>query len=78
MFIKKLWKRWVVGFDQKVLGDAIEKVAQEHNAPPDFKHFAMGMHKVMDPNYGPEDLTIEEADALHKWLVKRGHIKDEP
>jgi hypothetical protein len=52
------------------LGEAINEVAKREGTPPDFTDFAWAMHKLNDPNYGPDDFTEGEKTALRKHFEK--------
>jgi hypothetical protein len=70
-WIRGYWRRHIHRLDRMFLGRAIEKTAQREGTPPGYRDFAWAVHKLNDPNYGPEDFTEGERAALKTYYAEK-------
>lgn len=69
--LRRLWKNYIKKIDQVFLGPSIDRMVKERKASPECKALMWGLHKVLDSNYSPGDLTQEEKRILTKYFGEK-------
>ncbi len=69
-WIREWWRKRIHRIDQEILGRAIDELAQKEGTPPGYRDFAWAVHKLNDPNYGPDDFTEGEKTALKEYTER--------